>query len=131
PFWVITILYAIISVMLFSLNRKLPAYARQTKKTEGAVIPHMISEFRHVLSKPWSWVVLTTVFLEAVFLFGAFAFVASHLHRTYDVPLSLAGSMVMLFGLGGLSFSAFSGTLVQRLGETGLARWGGVLAFLS
>ena len=131
PFIVITVLYAIIAVMLFAINRRLPGHTRQTKRSEGPVIPQMVSEFRHVLSKRWSLVVLSTVFLEAVFLFGAFAFIASHLHRTFGLSLSLSGSMVMLFGLGGLSFAIFSNKLVPFFGEIGLVRWGGSIAFAS
>ena len=131
PFIVITILYAIISVLLFSLNRRLPSHARLTKKSEGPVIPQMISEFSHVLAKPWARVVLITVFLEGTFVFGAFAFIASHLHHSFGLSLTAAGSLVMLFGLGGLSFSMGAAKLVPRLGEIGLARWGGALVFAS
>ncbi|MDO9215935.1 MAG: MFS transporter, partial [Lacisediminimonas sp.] len=131
PFYVITVLYAIISVLLFTLNRRLPAHARLTKKSEGRVIPQMVSEFAQVLAKPWARVVLVTVFMEGTFVFGAFAFIASHLHHSFGLSLTAAGALVMLFGLGGLSFSLGSAKLVPRLGEIGLARWGGALVFAS
>jgi hypothetical protein len=40
--------------------------------------------------------------------------------------LTLAGSVVMLFGAGGLVYAALSAILVRRLGEPGLARGGGI-----
>jgi len=44
--------------------------------------------------------VLLAVFLEGTFMFGAFAFIATHLHRHYGVSLSFAGMLVMLYGAG-------------------------------
>jgi predicted MFS family arabinose efflux permease len=60
-------------------------------------------------------------------MFGAFAFLATHLHRHYGVSLSFAGMLVMLYGAGGVVFAAFSTFLVRRLGEVGLATAGGAL----
>src|SRR6478752_4065113 len=89
----------------------------------------MAREFRQVLALPWARKVLLTVFLEGAFLYGAFAFIATHVHRTFGLSLTAAGAMVMLFGLGGFVFAIASATLVRRLGEAGLSRWGG--AFLA
>jgi predicted MFS family arabinose efflux permease len=127
PFFVLAVIFIAVSAALFRLDRRLPAYARVTRRGEGAPVRRTVAEFREVLREPWSRVVLTSVFLEGAFLFGAFAFIASHLHRVYGVSLSTAGSLVMTFGLGGLVFAAFIGLLVQHLGEVGLSRWGGVL----
>jgi predicted MFS family arabinose efflux permease len=71
--------------------------------------------------------VLLTVFVEGFLLVGAFAFVPTHLHRAYGLPLTAAGSVVMLFGAGGLVYATFSERLVRRLGEPGLACGGGIL----
>jgi predicted MFS family arabinose efflux permease len=60
-------------------------------------------------------------------LFGALAFIPTHLHRSYGLPLTIAGSIVMLYGVGGLVFAALSRVLVRRLGEAGLAAGGAVL----
>ncbi len=126
PFFGIAAIFVAISAILFALNRRLPAHARALHKAEGAVLVRMASEFGQVLARPWARIVLATVFLEGAFLYGAFAFIASHLHRVHRVPLSTAGAMVMLFGLGGLLFAMSSALLVRRLGEVGLTRWGGI-----
>jgi len=60
-------------------------------------------------------------------MFGAFAFIATHLHRHYGISLTLAGTLVMLYGLGGVVFALLAPMLVRRLGEAGLATGGGVL----
>jgi predicted MFS family arabinose efflux permease len=74
------------------------------------------------------------VFLEGAFLYGAFAFIASHMYRTFGMSLSAAGALVMLYGFGGFVFALISGRLVRDLGEAGLAQWGGLFvgaAFLA
>jgi predicted MFS family arabinose efflux permease len=131
PFFVIALTFLVISGILVSVNRRLPAAARTVHRAEGAALRRMIAEFRQVVAQPWARVVLATVFLEGAFLFGAFAFIASHLHRAHGVSLSVAGSLVMLFGFGGVLFAAAAGLLVRRLGEVGLARCGGVLLLAS
>jgi predicted MFS family arabinose efflux permease len=127
PYFMIGVLFALVSAALFVLNRRLPARARTLQLSTGSPLRRMASDFRHVFSKPWARVVLATVFLEGVFLYGPFAFIASHLHLAFGVSLSAAGSLVMLFGLGGLLYAAFAGRLVRGLGEVGLVRWGGAL----
>ena len=76
-------------------------------------------------------VITVTVFLEGAFLFGAFAFIASHLHHAHGLSLTTAGTVVMLFGFGGFFFASTSRLFVQRFGETGLAFWGGIAMFVS
>ena len=93
----------------------------------GAAVQRVAGEFASVLSRPWARVILAIVFLEGMFLYGPFAFIASHLHRVFGLSLSAAGALVMLFGLGGIAFAILSGRLVVGLGEAGLARWGGAL----
>jgi predicted MFS family arabinose efflux permease len=127
PFFGIALAFAVMSVALLSLNRRLPERARRVRKTEGNAWRRMLTEFGHVLSARWARVVLLTVFTEGAFVYGAFAFIASHLHHVHGVSLSKAGSLVMSFGLGGVLFATTSATLVKRLGEVGLARWGGAL----
>jgi predicted MFS family arabinose efflux permease len=126
PFFGVAVLFIAISIALFWLNRRLPDYARAMYKAEGAVLRRTLSEFGRVVATPWARVVLLTVFLEGAFLYGGFAFIASHVHRVYQVSLATAGSLVMLFGFGGFLFAIASKTLVRRLGEIGLSRWGGI-----
>lgn len=127
PFLLIGGGFILISMALFTLNRRLPAMARVTRKAEGHAVARMLQEFGQVLAKPWARVVLATVFFEGAFLYGVFAFIATHLHTVFGVSLSTAGSILMLYGFGGLLFAIFSATLVRRLGEVGLTGVGGLL----
>jgi predicted MFS family arabinose efflux permease len=134
PYFLLAAIFVAVSVVLFSLNRRLPAHARAMKRghpadgeAPGSALQRIAGEFANVLSHRWARVILLLVFLEGAFLYGPFAFIASHVHHAFGLSLSAAGALVMLYGLGGLLFAVSSRRLVPRLGEAGLARWGGVL----
>lgn len=127
PFFGIALGYIAISAALFAINRQLPARARVLNRVEGHAVRRVVSEFGQVLARPWARVVLLTVFLEGAFLYGSFAFIATHLHEHFGLPLAAAGSTLMLYGFGGLLFAVASATLVRRLGEVGLTMVGGLL----
>ena len=131
PYFLIALIFLGIGIVLFALNRRLPEQARRLQRTDGAMVRRTIDEFGQVLSRPWARVVLLTVFLEGAFLFGPFAFIPSHVHGVHGVSLTTAGALVMLFGLGGLLFALGARGFVARLGEGGLALWGGGLVAAS
>lgn len=127
PFVLVAVIFVVVGAGLLSLNRKLPPYAKRVRKVEGSRWRHMFNEFRQIAALPWARLVLLTVFLEGLFLYGPFAFLAVHLHHSYNLTLTSAGALIMLFGVGGFAFALGSPTLVRRLGETGLSLWGGVV----
>jgi predicted MFS family arabinose efflux permease len=131
PFFLVAVIFAVVGSGLLSLNRRLPPHAKQVRKVEGSALRHMLSEFRQIAALPWARLVLLTVFLEGIFLYGPFAFIATHLHQVHGLSLTAAGATIMLFGLGGFVFAIASKTLVQRLGEIGLSQWGGLILALS
>jgi predicted MFS family arabinose efflux permease len=91
----------------------------------------VVNDFGHVLSQPWARIVLLLVFVEGALLYGSFVFVASYLHQHFDLSLSAAGGVVMLFGAGGFVFALASPLFVRALGEVGLVRWGGAAMMLA
>ncbi|MEO8536932.1 MAG: MFS transporter [Betaproteobacteria bacterium] len=119
--------FGIASVVLARLGHRLPAPTLIVPTAGQSAIAHTVSNMREVARHPWPRLILCIVFLEGVTLFGAFAFVATHVHMRYGLSLTLAGGVALLFGLGGLSFAAASRRLVQRLGEPGMAVLGASL----
>ena len=85
---------------------------------------------RVVVRERWARRMLGFAFLEGVFVFGGLAFLPSHLHYRFGLPMSWAGSVLVLYGLGGLLYSRCARLLLRRMGETGLARVGGTLLCL-
>jgi len=131
PFLLIAAVFVVVGVALLVLNRRLPDSARTTYRAPGSAAARMVREFAEVLRLGWARTILIAVFLEGAFLYGAFAFIASHVHAHFGMSLTSAGALVMLFGLGGFAFALASGALVRRLGETGLVIGGGMAVALS
>ena len=80
-----------------------------------------------ILRRPWVRVVLITVFLEGVVMFGAFAYIGAELHHRFDLSFAAIGALLASFGAGAMVYSLSAGWIIARLGQRGLARWGAVL----
>ena len=72
--------------------------------------------------------ILMTVFIEAMAAFGVMAFIPAYLHERFGLSLFHAGSVVAVFGAGGLLYTSFARRWVRALGEARLALLGGGLA---
>ena len=132
PFFALAGLFALMAWVLQRARRRLPPTTLQTAARPRGATPHhpfaaMAAEFRAVLGQPWARVVLLVVFLEGAVVYGPFAFIASHLHQRFDLPLSTVGGLVMAYAGGGLVFALAARLLVARLGEARLVRWGALL----
>jgi predicted MFS family arabinose efflux permease len=125
PFVLLTACFLVSGLLLWR-SRALAASVAPKVQRSG----RLLREAGYVLREPWARIVLLTVFLEGVVLYGPFAFLATHLHLRTGVSLALAGALITLFAAGGLLFAIFVRRLVPRLGETGLARGGGALMLL-
>lgn len=130
-FLLIAAWFAAATVILMRVQRTLPAQAL-VKPAEGhSAIVNIATAMRDVARRPWPRVVLLTVFCEGAALFGAFAFVATHVHLRYGLSLTLAGAITLLFGAGGMFFAIAAGWLVSRLGEVRLPLTGALLVGVS
>jgi YNFM family putative membrane transporter len=73
-------------------------------------------------------IVLTTVFVEGVFVFGGLAYLAtSMLERFTFLGPSQVGLMLAGYGVGGLFYAATVKKLVPKIGERGILLLGGSL----
>ena len=127
PFFAVAGLFALAALVLQIVRRGLPAGAARPAAGPGNAVQRTLREFAAVLALPWARVVLLTVMLEGACLYGPFAFIASHLHLRFGLPLSTVGALVMGFAAGGLCFALSAPVLVRRLGEVALVRSGSVL----
>ena len=64
---------------------------------------------------------------EGALVFGVIAFVPSLLHERFALPLSSAGAVLALFGLGGFAYARSAGWLLRRWAPAQLALVGGAL----
>ena len=87
----------------------------------------LASQYRSLFKRPTAPLVLVTVMLEGVFVFGGLAYLASSLTDRFGVNYAYAGLMVAGFGCGGLIYSASVKRLVAGAGELGVLLLGGTL----
>ncbi len=127
PFFVVAAFFAIVAGVLQLVRRRLPAAAVRPASHSPTQRPTMVGEFSAVVAQREARAVLLAVFLEGASLYGAFPFIAAHLHQRFGLSLAAVGALVMLFALGGLGFALGARTLVRRLGEVVLVRSGSVL----
>jgi predicted MFS family arabinose efflux permease len=94
----------------------------------AALLVHALaSQYRSLFKRPTAPLVLVTVMLEGVFVFGGLAYLASSLTDRFGVNYAYAGLMVAGFGCGGLIYSASVKRLVAGAGELGVLLLGGAL----
>ena len=94
----------------------------------------LVTQYGGMLKLPGAPLVLGTVLLEGLFVFGGLSYLASSLTDRFGVNYASAGLMVAGFGIGGLAYSFSVKKLVNRIGELGILLLGGTLlgvAFVS
>jgi len=126
PFVALAVWFLIAGVVLLRMRRRVVDHV-VAKSADGSAAGGLLAGFADVLRRRWARIVVATVFVEGVVLFGPFAFLATHLHHMYGLSLSAAGGLLTLFGVGGLFFAWQSPLLVRRLREPGLAVAGGIV----
>lgn len=82
--------------------------------------------YRDILSNPLAKFCFGTVFLEALFMYGVFPYMAALLHETGETRASIAGVVIAGFGIGGALYGLLISKLLPRLGETRMMRFGGI-----
>lgn len=122
PFFALALLFALIAVGCGGCAAA--CHRRRCSRRAAPVAPSSRCCASSRPCTPWARVVLVTVFCEGAAVFGAFAFIPSHLHQRFGLPLSTVGAIVMGYALGGLVFALGARVLVARLGEVRLVHWG-------
>src|SRR6185295_17841434 len=87
----------------------------------------LATQYGGILARPTAPLVLGTVMLEGVFVFGGLSYLASSLTDRFGINYAYAGLMVAGFGCGGLVYSASVKRLVIGAGELGVLLLGGAL----
>jgi predicted MFS family arabinose efflux permease len=114
PFAVLAGWLLITSLLLARAARHDPA-----PKSQGE--SHMSRDAASVFASTWARIVVCTVFAEGMVVFGALAFIPTHLHFARGIDLSVAGLALIAYALGGVLFALFARPIVTRLGEVSLA----------
>ena len=88
-----------------------PGFRGMSAATGTFDLSTMLPNYRAIFRNPLAKICFGTVFLEAVFMYGVFPYVATMLHEAGETRASIAGIVIAGFGIGG----ALYGVLVSRL----------------
>ena len=86
----------------------------------------LIPNYRAIFSNPMAKYCFGAVFVEAVFLFGVFPYMAGLLHAEGVARASIAGVVISGFGIGGVIYTFMVAWLLARVGERRLMAAGGM-----
>ena len=119
-FVAVAILFALAAGLLLKLlqGQALPV---------SADAPGVWASFRttgQLLAMPRVRWVLGVTASEGALVFGTMAFMPTHLHQHYGLSVVAAGSVMMLYGVGGLLYSQMARRWLAWLGERGLVKTG-------
>ena len=98
--------------------------ARQDPVPRGRKASHFARDAAEILGGHWPRVVVSTVFVEGMLVFGALAFIPTHLHFQRGLDLASAGLALVPYALGGAGFALAARPIVRRFGEVQLSRLG-------
>lgn len=121
--------FGVLGILNLMISARLWFELRTNSRTgavHGAPGGTMLEGYRRALARPWVRVMVATVFLEGVLVFGALAFVPLDFNRRHGLGIGASGTMLVLFALGGLAYALLAKRLVPRVGERGLIFAGGL-----
>lgn len=125
------LLAAMLAVATLGLAFELWRNPLTRERTHATRSQGFIAGYATVLRLPWARAIIIMGFLEFGMMFGAFTFVGADLHLRFGVSFTLIGVFVGCFAIGGLMYSFLVRAMVSRLGQSGLAAGGGVLAAIA
>ena len=124
-FGLMTLLFGMVGALLYADWRRQSARQVAVPVTPAQPRPGFVSQALIIITGRWTRIVLLLAFIEGAAGFGVLAIWASHLNVVLGLSLSAAGTIVALFGLGGMLYMVAARHLIRRLGEGGLALIGG------
>ena len=90
----------------------------------------LLKAYAFIARPAWARVVLASVMLEALLMYGAVSFIPTALHDRFGLPLWQAGMISAVVGIGGYAYTMLARRLIGLLGERRLATLGGTMVAL-
>lgn len=87
----------------------------------------MAENYRSIFANPLAKICFGAVFLEAVFMYGVFPYIATMLHQAGETRASIAGVVIAGFGIGGALYGVTVSRLLAAVGERRLMQGGGAV----
>src|SRR6185503_18440025 len=110
---------------LIVLAAAVPGF-RGVKETPGAFdLRQIAANYRLIFRNPLAKICFGAVFLEGLFMYGAFPHLATMMHDAGETRAAIVGVVIAGFGIGGALYGVFVSRLLPVLGERGMMRYGG------
>ena len=130
-FVVLAVMFGVAAVLLLRrLYQQAKREAQLQTQSVPLAAPGLWAAFRltgQLLGTPRVRWVLGVTAAEGALVFGALAFMPTHLHQQFGLSVVAAGSVMMVYGVGGLLYSQMARRWLAWLGERGLVRTGAAL----
>ena len=130
-FVLLAAMFGVAAVLLLRrLSQQAKREAQLQTQTVPVAAPGLWAAFRltgQLLGTPRVRWVLGVTAAEGALVFGALAFMPTHLHQQFGLSVVAAGSVMMVYGVGGLLYSQMARRWLAWLGERGLVRTGAAL----
>jgi len=91
----------------------------------------LVPNYRALFSNPLAKYCFGAVFVEAVFLFGVFPYMATMLRSGGVTSASIAGVVIAGFGIGGIVYTFMVSWMLNHLGEKRMMAGGGMVMALA
>jgi len=104
----------------------IPGLRGLSEATSGRFdLSNLIPNYRTIFRNPLAKICFGTVFLEALFMYGCFPYIATMMRQAGEPRASIAGIVIAGFGVGGAVYGLTVSRLLRLLGETRMMRLGG------
>jgi len=120
------VFFATGAIDLIALGVALPGFRSMEEKPGRFDLSTLVPNYRAIFSNPMAKYCFGAVFVEAVFLFGVFPYMAALLQTEGVMRASIAGVVISGFGIGGVLYTFMIGWLLAHVGERRLMALGGV-----
>jgi len=88
-------------------------------------LSNLLPNYRAIFRNPLAKICFGTVFLEALFMYGCFPYIATMLRQADETRASIAGIVIAGFGIGGALYGLAVSRLLPVLGERRMMQFGG------
>ncbi|HET9716391.1 MAG TPA: MFS transporter [Pseudolabrys sp.] len=120
------VFFATGAIDLIALAVALPGFRSVNEKVGRFDLSTFIPNYRAVFSNPLAKYCFGAVFIEAMFLFGVFPYMAVLLRSEGETYASIAGIVIAGFGIGGVIYTFIVAWLLAHFGEQRLMMAGGI-----
>ncbi len=122
-----SVFFVTAGIGLLALAIAIPSF-RQMRETPGRFdLSTFVPNYRAVFSNPLAKFCFGAVFMEAIFMFGVFPYMASLLHTEGVTSASIAGIVIAGFGVGGIGYTMTVSWLLAHVGPQRLMAAGGMI----